>query len=129
MRRRPPRSTRTDTLFPYTTLFRSHPIYCIPSTHLSRDIRPGRVAARWMAWADGEMTAATGACPSMIVAREILPLLIEVNFVYDISLSCPQGSPPPNPRPPSSSAAELSGCAARPRWHAAEIGRAHACTP
>src|SRR3546814_3396393 len=81
MRRRPPRSTRTDTLFPYTTLFRSHPIYCIPSTHLSRDIRPGRVAARWMAWADGEMTAATGACPSMIVAREILPLLIEVNFV------------------------------------------------
>src|SRR3546814_8980769 len=25
MVRRPPRSTRTDTLFPYTTLFRSHP--------------------------------------------------------------------------------------------------------
>src|SRR3546814_1818458 len=25
MRRRPPRSTRTDTLFPYTTLFRSQP--------------------------------------------------------------------------------------------------------
>src|SRR3546814_12046450 len=24
MRRRPPRSTRTDTLFPYTTLFRAH---------------------------------------------------------------------------------------------------------
>src|SRR3546814_6098885 len=24
MRRRPPRSTRTDPLFPYTTLFRSH---------------------------------------------------------------------------------------------------------
>src|SRR3546814_5508758 len=26
MIRRPPRSTRTDTLFPYTTLFRSHPV-------------------------------------------------------------------------------------------------------
>src|SRR3546814_1831489 len=26
MTRRPPRSTRTDTLFPYTTLFRSHQI-------------------------------------------------------------------------------------------------------
>src|SRR3546814_1988914 len=26
MIRRPPRSTRTDTLFPYTTLFRSHPL-------------------------------------------------------------------------------------------------------
>src|SRR3546814_18967768 len=25
MRRRPPRTTRTDTLFPYTTLFRSQP--------------------------------------------------------------------------------------------------------
>src|SRR3546814_8532439 len=28
MRRRPPRSTRTDTLFPYTTLFRSHRRTC-----------------------------------------------------------------------------------------------------
>src|SRR3546814_2501706 len=27
MLRRPPRSTRTDTLFPYTTLFRSSPQY------------------------------------------------------------------------------------------------------
>src|SRR3546814_6300454 len=27
MIRRPPRSTRTDTLFPYTTLFRSRPTY------------------------------------------------------------------------------------------------------
>src|SRR3546814_9144999 len=27
MIRRPPRSTRTDTLFPYTTLFRSHAAY------------------------------------------------------------------------------------------------------
>src|SRR3546814_1340078 len=31
MIRRPPRSTRTDTLFPYTTLFRSPPV---PSVHL-----------------------------------------------------------------------------------------------
>src|SRR3546814_1882142 len=30
MRRRPPRSTRTDTLFPYTTLFRSqHDVGCM----------------------------------------------------------------------------------------------------
>src|SRR3546814_16778069 len=28
MRRRPPRSTRTDTLFPYTTLFRSQYFTC-----------------------------------------------------------------------------------------------------
>src|SRR3546814_17364673 len=30
MLRRPPRSTRTDTLFPYTTLFRSFAIGCTP---------------------------------------------------------------------------------------------------
>src|SRR3546814_344775 len=30
MIRRPPRSTRTDTLFPYTTLFRSHRYSCLP---------------------------------------------------------------------------------------------------
>src|SRR3546814_1077789 len=28
MIRRPPRSTRTDTLFPYTTLFRSYSAWC-----------------------------------------------------------------------------------------------------
>src|SRR3546814_982222 len=36
MIRRPPRSTRTDTLFPYTTLFRS-----LPCRHCSH-VRPGR---------------------------------------------------------------------------------------
>src|SRR3546814_9457853 len=37
MIRRPPRSTRTDTLFPYTTLFRSH-----GGAHLDRHPRPRR---------------------------------------------------------------------------------------
>src|SRR3546814_2579662 len=48
MIRRPPRSTRTDTLFPYTTLFRSHslppasapfqrlPLSCCPSSIIHR---------------------------------------------------------------------------------------------
>src|SRR3546814_10635644 len=36
MIRRPPRSTRTDTLFPYTTLFRS----CSGSRNCRRDARP-----------------------------------------------------------------------------------------
>src|SRR3546814_13614286 len=31
MIRRPPRSTRTDTLFPYTTLFRSHELWTVAS--------------------------------------------------------------------------------------------------
>src|SRR3546814_6265522 len=39
MIRRPPRSTRTDTLFPYTTLFRSHHTPCrsIPPAGRERD--------------------------------------------------------------------------------------------
>src|SRR3546814_13078758 len=37
MIRRPPRSTRTDTLFPYTTLFRSS--VCIPDYYRAR-VRP-----------------------------------------------------------------------------------------
>src|SRR3546814_11897037 len=41
MIRRPPRATRTDTLFPYTTLFRSHP----RTGAVRRD--PGRTA--WLA--------------------------------------------------------------------------------
>src|SRR3546814_4437502 len=43
MRRRPPRSTRTDTLFPYTTLFRSrHP--SIVSSNLSINVHTRRSA-------------------------------------------------------------------------------------
>src|SRR3546814_16948387 len=36
MKRRPPRSTRTDTLFPYTTLFRSHQSLLIAHRFLYR---------------------------------------------------------------------------------------------
>src|SRR3546814_6455498 len=45
MLRRPPRSTRTDTLFPYTRLFRSagHPRLC---AQLARSAAPLRAAAR-----------------------------------------------------------------------------------
>src|SRR3546814_585951 len=42
MIRRPPRSTRTDTLFPYTTLFRSAPSAGIPSARLWPGIFSGR---------------------------------------------------------------------------------------
>src|SRR3546814_16641222 len=34
MIRRPPRSTRTDTLFPYTTLFRSYPLVVAPDLNV-----------------------------------------------------------------------------------------------
>src|SRR3546814_5130035 len=38
MIRRPPRSTRTDTLFPYTTLFRSKGDFAIEAAWLSRAV-------------------------------------------------------------------------------------------
>src|SRR3546814_456883 len=51
MIRRPPRSTRTDTLFPYTTLFRSLqglrvPCGMAPADHLR--IEPQRLADPWV---------------------------------------------------------------------------------
>src|SRR3546814_2616437 len=39
MLRRPPRSTRTDTRFPYTTLFRSHRIFVAFMKRRSRQMR------------------------------------------------------------------------------------------
>src|SRR3546814_14341878 len=36
MLRLPPRSTRTDTLFPYTTLFRSNPLARVSGAHQTR---------------------------------------------------------------------------------------------
>src|SRR3546814_623151 len=47
MIRRPPRSTRTDTLFPYTTLFRSPYSRCPAHPHRRRD---GGRAGRSRAW-------------------------------------------------------------------------------
>src|SRR3546814_7213643 len=44
MKRRPPRSTRTDTLFPYTTLFRSWPGEGLRRRSLGIDQRAKRVA-------------------------------------------------------------------------------------
>src|SRR6056297_4057860 len=42
---RPPRSTRTDTLFPYTTLFRSAPCRP-PAVHIEPRDAPGRCKRR-----------------------------------------------------------------------------------
>src|SRR3546814_5240803 len=64
MIRRPPRSTRTDTLFPYTTLFRSdmQRRNALPQAGGPRDL-PNRqvrlVAAGWVIWTpEGAKTTA-----------------------------------------------------------------------
>src|SRR3546814_15393509 len=50
MLRRPPRSTLTVTLFPYTTLFRSDHIGCIPEL-----VAGGTIRAKWALLADARM--------------------------------------------------------------------------
>src|SRR3546814_13920053 len=45
MIRRPPRSTRTATLFPYTTLFRSGVAAALSAEHIASPTHPGMVAA------------------------------------------------------------------------------------
>src|SRR3546814_3695771 len=51
MIRRPPRSTRTDTLFPYTTLFRSHEAF---GRRLAVELGVDGVAAHGFAGADDD---------------------------------------------------------------------------
>src|SRR3546814_8161751 len=57
MIRRPPRSTRTDTLFPYTTLFRSRSGWC-GQARLGAPTRPERSGCRRQR--DGPCAASSG---------------------------------------------------------------------
>src|SRR3546814_14218617 len=59
MRRRPPRSTRTDTLLPYTTLFRS--VCAGQPTRL----RPATAAEAWLALAPTTVLQLKGAGPQV----------------------------------------------------------------
>src|SRR3546814_7721199 len=66
MIRRPPRSTRTDTLFPYTTLFRSRPpdefltLLLLAGDRLRLALAGARIGVRALA-ADGKALAMTQA--------------------------------------------------------------------
>src|SRR3546814_19899086 len=63
MRRQPPRSTRTDTLFPYTTLFRSAGINpCSPSS--ASPLRAGALVTPYPL--DGDTASAGGASLRMM---------------------------------------------------------------
>src|SRR3546814_6632924 len=61
MIRRPPRSTRTDTLFPYTTLFRSSRARkrsCLTRrAGFSARLNPCRWIAIWLSWRSEEHTS------------------------------------------------------------------------
>src|SRR3546814_17341884 len=68
MIRRPPRSTRTDTLFPYTTLFRSHG--CINDRAQAQDVRSDRSSITTETL---KSFAADPRVPRFYVARNWLP--------------------------------------------------------
>src|SRR3546814_14142243 len=109
MIRRPPRSTRTDTLFPYTTLFRS-----LPAINEISLLRETRQAAKLEVVINDKTMLEELACDGVLVATPagstaynlsangpILPLESEMLALTPIS--------PFRPR----------------RWRGAQIGRAH----
>src|SRR3546814_5471636 len=69
MIRRPPRSTRTDTLFPYTTLFRSV------------GLGSGVLAVAWQGWKVGELPAGPSFFGTGRPTREDNPLAFHFFFV------------------------------------------------
>src|SRR3546814_17953478 len=76
MIRRPPRSTRTDTLFPYTTLFRSA---CgttnrVPEGKMSADAKCGRCG---IALRNGEPAILTAENFAALAERSDIPLLVD----------------------------------------------------
>src|SRR3546814_13515754 len=78
MIRRPPRSTRTDTLFPYTTLFRSPSIDWLPidrSAATGRHCRYILSVFGWPTRADGRPGEPGLPCPCRTVRLLVLDLL------------------------------------------------------
>src|SRR3546814_15111050 len=70
MIRRPPRSTRTDTLFPYTTLFRSLVIHALRYAFEPREsLRLWERTAAWLIWGAFALHI-TGLLPHIHAAME-----------------------------------------------------------
>src|SRR3546814_14883930 len=66
MIRRPPRSTRTDTLFPYTTLFRSvRERFGFPTARTPAPRRPRARAGTWLP------SAARASCRALVVLEHV----------------------------------------------------------
>src|SRR3546814_18568391 len=90
MIRRPPRSTRTDTLFPYTTLFRSTPLEILEASIArieARDPAVNAVVHRCTDEARAELTAATPAGPFAG-----LPFLLKDLYTFRRGQPCGNGS-------------------------------------
>src|SRR3546814_9322104 len=88
MIRRPPRSTRTDTLFPYTTLFRS--FACISGSDAAGAAAVGRITYARLVQAGYPRTyacalVASGACTGILIPPSIAYIII--GLVLGISAS------------------------------------------
>src|SRR3546814_3513004 len=68
---RPPRSTRTDTLFPYTTLFRSNGIDLAYEVHPGEDLHDGATYERFLKVVDGHPRARLLFDPSHFVLQQL----------------------------------------------------------
>src|SRR3546814_10574068 len=75
MIRRPPRSTRTDTLFPYTTLFRSRPAIFVPYPHAMDDHQTWNVVD--LVEAHGAQSIPQGDFTPAALAKQIQRMALE----------------------------------------------------
>src|SRR3546814_5606843 len=98
--RRPPRSTRTDTLFPYTTLFRSHRPesrsrrWSAPRRRpargrcaVARDVRARPARGRWRPARRGREERTDGGIGDVRGARSeehtsVLPSLLRISYAF-----------------------------------------------
>src|SRR3546814_4863969 len=81
MIRRPPRSTRTDTLFPYTTLFRSGEAMTPPNILMVEDDPPIRTLTARALQEHGYIVRTAGTAPQMWDALRAAPaalLLLDI---------------------------------------------------
>src|SRR3546814_11461172 len=83
MIRRPPRSTRTDTLFPYTTLFRSHavpddlPIGRTMKPASTISVRDGHAIVKAGEFIEARFGA--GSSPSLAARKTLAPLISQAS--------------------------------------------------
>src|SRR3546814_20378786 len=105
MRRRPPRSTRTDTLFPYTTLFRSlaEPIQAKPEAAHSADIHE---------YQQGHPGEPTGAAKTAVAAKYPLAQQLQHGDQHECvgSVAMQATHPPTGVRKLRRESCRASGC-------------------